>query len=174
MNIERYYYEDHWQILWEAYNNKAYVDFFRRTPIGLNKFQVCKELETITNSKIFIVYNQNFPIGIVNISGECLFTLSCSIGVLIFEKYQKQKINGIGLLIHIIYSISKYIFDGTNLNKIKVRVLKDNIRLNEIISKGGLVNEGNYSKEIFGKDECEYAIFRDLYESYKLKGSLWV
>lgn len=159
--LERFFNEEHWQLLWETYNNDAYADFFRRTPVALTKYQVATEFENLTNSKLFIIKKDNQSVGIFCIAGECPFTLSCNIGVLIFECYQKQ-----GLLVSIIERAASYIFGRTNIKKIKVRVLKNNQMLINVMDKYGLLKEGYFKAEILDKDECEYALTRSIFNAY--------
>lgn len=160
--LERFFNEEHWQFLWETYNNDAYADFFRRTPVALRKDQVAKDFESITSSKLFIVKSDDVIVGIVCIAGECPFSLSCNIGILIFECFQKQ-----GLLVGIIEKTADYIFNKTNIRKIKVRILKRNLMLNNVVEKYGLIKEGEYKEEILGLDECEYALTKSILQAYK-------
>lgn len=162
ITLERYYYEDHWALLWRAYNDKAYSDFFRRAPVALNKKQVAQDFEDITHSRIFIIKHNEFSIGIASISQECPFTLSCYIGIMIFEEHQRQ-----GFLVNTIDEVCNYIYEYSNLNKIKVRVMKQNVALNNVIRKYGLRLEGEYINEIKNKDEFEYCVTRDIHKQYK-------
>ena len=138
-----------------------YDDYFRDMSL-LNKEQL-KIYAYMKDGQSFIVYEDLNPVGFITIYEMRAIPSNAKIAILIDDKYQKK-----GYCLRSMLLVLDYLFLKFDYEKVIIEVLEENIRLNDMIKKGGFEYEAKLAKEarVEGelKDVIRYCMFKEPYK----------
>lgn len=148
----------------EWFYSGDYPEFFRDM-LALNEEQL-GVYAYIKDGQGFVIWKGSEPIGFIILYEIRAVAANAKLGILIDKKYQEQK-----FCLEAMVEMVRYVFERLRMEKLIVEVLKSNVRLQEILQKGGFTKEAVFEREAkigeYWEDVCKYVLFKGIFSQMK-------
>lgn len=166
--LKRYSKEEHGNLIYDAYCDKDDAEFFRRCPPTWNKEQ-CIDFEAQTGSQLYVIYDSDShePFAMCSLAHFCTYTLSCQVGIIVFNEFQRQKKDGQPYSKLAMMEVADLLFLKMIFKKMKCLFLAKRKDIVSMFEHYGFTKEGEFKDEIYFNgewhDELEYALTKEVY-----------
>lgn len=151
-------------IFYEWYESRKYPVFFR----GLDGFysqELFQQLPQLLQSHVYVIINDDKPIGSIIVHGWNRTARSCSVGIMLTEENQNS-----GLCALALNEVGNILFRDKNIQKVSINFVKSDEKILHMAEKFGLKKEGEFERECFVEGEYKttvsYAYFAEMWRGH--------
>lgn len=153
----------HGSLFYGWYESRKYPVFFRALD-GFYAPELFAQLPQLLQSHLYVVTNNEKPIGSVIVHDWNRTARSCSVGIMLEEESQCMRVCEPVML-----QIARILFEDKALQKVKVNFIKEDEKILHLVEKYGFKKEGEYERECFigGKyrTTVSYSFFSEQWEA---------